>query len=113
MLAPQKGGPDTLSPQHALARLAVLPEQVADEVKSPAARLLIEAIGDNTVALALPPGFQTEPQPLGDALGAGRIAVAQAELGRVSRRHDDERHVEAMRRRLELGPKPGLKSAAL
>src|ERR1039458_10763119 len=78
-----------------LARLAVLAEQVAGEVEYPAAGLFVEAVGDHAVAPALAPRLQTELEPFGNALRAGGVSVPQPELGHVSRRHDDERHMEA------------------
>ena len=54
--------------QPGLPHLAVLSEQIAGEVKRRLpARLSRQC--DHAVALALPPGYQTEPEPLGDALG--------------------------------------------
>src|ERR1035438_7842565 len=103
----------TLALPERLARRLVLAKRVASEVEYPAAGLLVEAVGNNAVALALAPGLQTELEPLSNALRAGRVSVAQPKLGRVSRRHDDERHVEAVFGRLDPVSEPGLKGPML
>src|ERR1039457_2117415 len=103
----------TLALPERLARRLVLAKRIAGEVEYPAAGLLVQAVGNNAVALALAPSLQTGLEPLSDALRAGRLAVAQPKLGRVSRRHDDERHVEAVFGRLDPVDKTGLKGAAL
>src|ERR1035437_3822642 len=96
-----------------LARRPVLAKRVAGEVEYPAAGLLVEAVGNDAIAFALAPGLQTELEPLSDALRAGRVSVAQPKLGGVTRRHDDERHVEAVFGRLDSVAIPGLKGAPL
>jgi hypothetical protein len=49
----------TLALPERLARRLVLAKRVAGEVEYPAAGLLVEAVGDDTFALALLPGLQT------------------------------------------------------
>ena len=55
-------------------------KQIPGQGKSPALRAFVQAVGDDAVALALPPGLQGHAKILGHALGRRGIAVTLAKL---------------------------------
>ena len=68
-----------LSPRSFLVRCEFA-EQRTGQGERRALGPLVQAVGDDAVALAVPPGLQGHTKLLGDPLGRGRVAVTQAEL---------------------------------